>query len=397
MKLKRILRGDGGTSMHSKLLRVAMTAILAIILALPLGTVALADEVSDLQAQLDAASATLDELGEQVMSAGEELNETQVQLQETADAIADTETQIEAKQAELEENQDKLADIVSDEYKTGPLSLLALVLNSTSVEEFVSNVYYLNKLNEQSVATIDAVNTARAELDAKKTELEGLQAEQQALVDQKQAQVAELESEQAQQQAYVDSLSEEVKRALEEKRQRELEEQRRRAEEAQRQQQQQQQQQEQQQQQSQPSQPSTPSTPSAPSVPSSGGGGLSSSARQTIVNAAYTQLGVPYSYGACSPGVAFDCSGFTSWCYAQAGISIPHSAASQGYTLTPVSSSNLQPGDLLVWLGGMNPMSGNHVALYAGDGMMIHANWGGVEVIPVNSWSRSYDVCGYIN
>ena len=382
--------------MHSKLVRVVVTTILMVILAFPVGTIALADEVSDLQAQLDAASATLDELGAQVMSAGEELNETQVQLQQTADAIADTETQIEAKQAELKENQATLADIVSDEYKTGPLSLLSLVLNSTSIEEFVSNVYYLNKLNEQSVATIDAVNTARAELDAKKTELEGLQAEQQALVDQKQAQVAELEAEQAQQQAYVDSLSEEVKRALEEKRQRELEEQRRLAEEAQRQQEQQQQKQQQKSQPSQPSQPSSPSQPSAPSVPSSSGG-LSASARQTIVNAAYTQLGVPYSYGACSPGVAFDCSGFTSWCYRQAGISIPHSAASQGYTLTPVSSSNLQPGDLLVWLGGMNPMSGNHVALYAGNGMMIHANWGGVEVIPVNSWSRSYDVCGYIS
>jgi cell wall-associated NlpC family hydrolase len=77
---------------------------------------------------------------------------------------------------------------------------------------------------------------------------------------------------------------------------------------------------------------------------------------------ALSMIGTPYSYSGTTPG-GFDCSGFTSYVYAQVGITLPRSSADQRYAGTVVSASAAQPGDL-IWTPG-------HVAIYAGDGMQI--------------------------
>ena len=82
------------------------------------------------------------------------------------------------------------------------------------------------------------------------------------------------------------------------------------------------------------------------------------------VQAALTQLGVPYAWGGTTPGVGLDCSGFTQWAYRQAGIELPRLADQQGVGAA-VSASDLRPGDLAVWSG--------HVAMVIGDGRMIEA------------------------
>ncbi|CAM3050828.1 C40 family peptidase [Tsukamurella hominis] len=82
------------------------------------------------------------------------------------------------------------------------------------------------------------------------------------------------------------------------------------------------------------------------------------------VQAALTQLGVPYSWGGTTPGVGLDCSGFTQWAYRQAGIELPRLANEQGVGAA-VSAGQVQPGDLAVWEG--------HVAMVIGDGRMVEA------------------------
>ncbi|QRY84472.1 C40 family peptidase [Tsukamurella tyrosinosolvens] len=82
------------------------------------------------------------------------------------------------------------------------------------------------------------------------------------------------------------------------------------------------------------------------------------------VQAALTQLGVPYAWGGTTPGVGLDCSGFTQWAYRQAGIELPRLANEQGVGAA-VSAGQLQPGDLAVWEG--------HVAMVIGDGRMVEA------------------------
>jgi cell wall-associated NlpC family hydrolase len=91
------------------------------------------------------------------------------------------------------------------------------------------------------------------------------------------------------------------------------------------------------------------------------------------VQAAESQLGVPYRWGAESPkGSAdpgFDCSGLTAWSWGQVGVSLPHYSGSQMSDSTPVPLSDLQPGDLLFY----GPGGDEHVAMYLGGGEMVEA------------------------
>ena len=93
------------------------------------------------------------------------------------------------------------------------------------------------------------------------------------------------------------------------------------------------------------------------------------------------QVGDPYSWGASGPG-AFDCSGLTMYAYAAAGASLPHSSRMQSTMGSPVSVSDLQPGDLLFYY---SPVS--HVSMYVGNGQMVHASTYGqpVQVVPIGA------------
>ena len=73
------------------------------------------------------------------------------------------------------------------------------------------------------------------------------------------------------------------------------------------------------------------------------------------------------------------------WCYAQAGISIPHSASGQYSCSTIKPQSQWQPGDLVFWIGGVSSGSGNHVAIYLGNNQIIHANGTLVTVSSIGS------------
>jgi cell wall-associated NlpC family hydrolase len=88
----------------------------------------------------------------------------------------------------------------------------------------------------------------------------------------------------------------------------------------------------------------------------------------TAVRAALSQLGVPYKFAAAEPGVAFDCSGLTMWAWAQAGVSLPHFAASQYRMLPHVAREDLQPGDLVFFYSDLH-----HVGIYIGNGNFVQA------------------------
>lgn len=92
-----------------------------------------------------------------------------------------------------------------------------------------------------------------------------------------------------------------------------------------------------------------------------------SSKGAAAVAAALSKVGSPYVYGAAGPN-AFDCSGLTSWAWAQAGVSIPRTSSAQG-NLPSVPLDQLQPGDLVTYY---SPVS--HVAMYIGGGQVVHAS-----------------------
>ena len=107
-----------------------------------------------------------------------------------------------------------------------------------------------------------------------------------------------------------------------------------------------------------------------------------SEAARIAVETAYEQLGDPYVWGADGPD-AFDCSGLTMFSYAAAGVSLPHSSRMQSEMGVYVSREDLQPGDLVF---SYSPVS--HVALYVGDGQIIHAYSSGspVSLDPLDPW-----------
>ena len=86
------------------------------------------------------------------------------------------------------------------------------------------------------------------------------------------------------------------------------------------------------------------------------------------MRAAETQIGVPYVWGGETKGKGFDCSGLTQWSWAQAGFTIPRTAAEQHDALTPVPLNALKPGDLMFYynLDGDNEV--DHVVMYVGSG-----------------------------
>ncbi|MFC5993405.1 NlpC/P60 family protein [Pseudonocardia hispaniensis] len=100
------------------------------------------------------------------------------------------------------------------------------------------------------------------------------------------------------------------------------------------------------------------------------------------LQAAATKLGRPYQWGANGPNT-FDCSGLTSWAFAQAGVTLPRSSSAQATVGRAVSWNDLQPGDLVFYY---TPAS--HVGIYAGDGKMINAPQSG-DVVRYQTVSRS--------
>lgn len=87
---------------------------------------------------------------------------------------------------------------------------------------------------------------------------------------------------------------------------------------------------------------------------------------QQAANYACNFVGNPYKFGGTSLTNGTDCSGFTQAVYAHFGISLPRDSYSQRSCGTEVSYANAQPGDIICYAG--------HVALYLGNGQIVHAS-----------------------
>jgi cell wall-associated NlpC family hydrolase len=107
---------------------------------------------------------------------------------------------------------------------------------------------------------------------------------------------------------------------------------------------------------------------------SSGSASSRTAAAARVLETANQYVGVPYIWGGNTPASGFDCSGFTRYVFARHGIQLPRTAreqarAGQGVAL---DFAELLPGDILLFAEPGEAIS--HVAIYVGDGRIIHAS-----------------------
>lgn len=378
-------------TLRHRIVSAGLVALLAAgpcaLVALPAG-VALADPEDDLA----TAAARLESLGTELASLQEQLATATTDLETTDYAIAEKQAQIEETKTELAERQDALGASMRSSYKSGVEGLLEFVLGSTTAEELVSRIYYLDKVSEQQASNIQAVRELSARLEEEMGELEEQEATQSELVSGLQEQVAAYEASVSEATSYYESLSAEVQAQLEaEAAANESVSTAVSAVETS---------------QSQQGSASSGATTSGGEDGSSGNGGSdsgtttppttdtggsdtgntgggsgnggtsgggsssdtggSSSVSQAVATA-YAQLGKPYVYGATGPD-SFDCSGLVCYCFGYARgrttYAMISSLQASGDWVTDMSQ--LQVGDLVF------PHSG-HVGIYVGNGQYIHA------------------------
>jgi Cell wall-associated hydrolases (invasion-associated proteins) len=117
-----------------------------------------------------------------------------------------------------------------------------------------------------------------------------------------------------------------------------------------------------------------------------GGSEVSSATRDAIIAYAKQFLGNPYVYGGTSLTNGADCSGFTSSVYANFGISTGRSSRDQAVRGRDIAIADIRPADLILYASGGTI---NHVAMYIGNGQVIHASTARTGIIISNAYYRT--------
>jgi cell wall-associated NlpC family hydrolase len=370
--------------------RIAALLTVVIALAVPVGQ-ASADSIQDKQRQASQLAARIEQLQQQAEILAEDYNQAVEDLSKAEEEVASAKARLTQQEGELSTLRSRMSQFALRSYVFADQSAsVAALLDEAALSgqaagrggytavAMGANVDLTDSLN----ATLEDTSNQRANLEAKQQYLQ------------------QLTQTVAQKRTSVDDAAEAASAALSEVKGDLAElvaaEQQRKIAEAARQQQDEIRRQ---QAAASAARPAAASTPSARPNPG-GGGAAAAPPRATVpepparavpppspgaagaVAAAMSQVGVGYRYASAIPGVAFDCSGLTSWAWGRAGVGLPRNSRAQFAALPKVPIDQLQPGDL-VFSG--NPI--HHVGIYIGGGMQVHASdpTRGVLVSPIRS------------
>lgn len=355
-------------------LKKVSSMILAVTLACTMTvTPVLADEVSDLKQKKQETQNQVSNLQTQLNSLMTKISDLENDLIETGEEISQTEEDLKTAQEEQEQQYAAMKLRIKYMYEEGTgTATVEKVLTSGDISSVLTQAEYSQQVHsydrdklEEYVATVQKVEDLKTTLETKMADLQETQTEYDAQKDELNTTITEKSSEIANLDVKIDEA---VKKAAEEEAKRKAAEAaaKKAAEEAAKKNNSS----------SSSSNRNNSSNSSSSSSSSSNSSSSSSSPSYSadkgsiIVNAAYSQIGVPYVWGGSTPGVELDCSGLVQYCYRQAGISIPRTSGDILAAGTIVS--NPQPGDIC-WTPG-------HVAIYIGGGQMIEAQQTGVPI-----------------
>lgn len=345
--------------------RVGVVVLLCAATLAPSGSL----QAAPSQADVAAAQARLMEIERDFEIVVEEYNGVNERLSAIQHDMATSQLIVRRIQERMSTKQAAAVALAVELYKAGPAaSDVEAILSSESLAEIYTRVQYLRSSNHAQAAVFERLAADRVELDAHLATLESKKAGALAA----QAQLDRLrEDVEAKVVAQREEISD-LNAALERARRREqaaaeaAREAAARAAAA------------------ASSRRSAAPTTSVTGSVSSRPAAAPNAEAQVAVDAALTQVGKPYQWGAAGPD-SYDCSGLTLWAWAHAGVSLPHNSGMQ-YAATPrVVQSDWQPGDLLFF---GTPI--HHVAMYIGNGQMVQAPYTGSQVQVVSAFRSDY-------
>jgi peptidoglycan DL-endopeptidase CwlO len=258
---------------------------------------------------------------------------------------------------------------------------LEVLLGATSFDDFLTRLETVDRVASQDVQVLKQVRSYRGQMRRQRVELANAKAKQNEVVVARAAYKRQIEGQLAERQRLLSSIQSEISRmeAAERARQAELARQAQARLAAQQQAQ-------------QAAAAQARAAASAAAQPAIDPVGVAAETPEVavappsryggVVGIAMQYLGIPYVWGGSSPS-GFDCSGFVMYVFAQIGVPLPHYTGSQYALGTPVSRSQLQPGDL-VFFGGLS-----HVGIYIGGDSFIHSPHTG-DVVKISSMSSGW-------
>jgi cell wall-associated NlpC family hydrolase len=278
---------------------------------------------------IDTVRERVDRLYREAEKASERYNDARIERRDAERRLKRIESELRAERKQVEEVRDRVAASVIASYQGETLTAASQIVLADDPDAFIGQMATVSEYTSRQAGLVE-------QLVEEVDELEQRQARAERLAEK----VEKAEKVLAKEKATIDEKAEDADELLS----------RLEAEERERQQR------------VSRSNSRTSTAPAAPTASAAVSGKAGAA-----VQYALAQVGDAYVYGAAGPS-AFDCSGLTMMAWAAAGVSLPHSSGAQMGSGTPVSSSDLQPGDLVFYY---SPVS--HVGIYVGNGMVVHA------------------------
>lgn len=324
------VRSGGTRRTAHRLLAVAVVVCAALV---PVTAAHAAPSVDEVEAQIDKQWEKLEPVIEQY-------NKVHVELGANKKKVAELEKKIQPLSLQTDLALNRVGQVASRYYMTGPSSELNALLSTGEPSAFADQLTMLNQLAKEEHKQIAAVIAIREKYNTEKRKID-------ALVGQQQKQDAELAAQKKKIDSEIDRLQKLRLTAYG----------------------------------SSTSGGSLRIGP-CPAVYPGGAAG-------TAVKTACAQIGKPYVYNTDGPGT-FDCSGLTLYSWGKAGVSLAHFTGSQWNSGKSVSRANARAGDLVFFFSDHH-----HVGLYVGNGLMVHAARAGkpvrmehIDAMPIAGFRR---------
>jgi len=317
--------------------KVSNRAAAFTVVGLTAGTAALVPNLSQAAPAptLDQVRTEVNNLNEQSEAATQNYDAAQQQYTQLQQKIDDLQGQITTETSALRQLQTSMGLQASAQYESGGVSSTLQLAMAASPDAFLTQASVAGETASQDVVRLKEIKQAQVTLAQDQASAASLLTQQQTNLKQQAAGRATLQNELHQQQALLNSLTPVQRNQVENP---------------------------------------VGSSSTAP-------GNLPPVSGRAAVAVAFAEQAVadhiPYVYAATGPK-AYDCSGLTQAAWRAAGVSIERTSYEQYDSLPHVSEADLQPGDLLFFYPSSE--GPQHVAIYVGNGIFVHAPHSGVDV-----------------